>query len=98
MELDNDPAKSVPGTETELDAFVYHITHDVRASLRALTIVPQWISEDLEAENIEVPERVSEHIQILSNQARRVDQMMRDLVTFSRVGRMQKQEMVSLCS
>lgn len=82
--------------ETELDAFVYHISHDVRASMRALTVVPGWIEEDLIAESGGIPGAVKDHIELLTVQAKRLDQMMLDLLAFSRVGRMQDTDWVDL--
>lgn len=80
----------------EIDRFVHHISHDLRASMRALTIVPQWVEEDLREEFGEVPESIRTHVKVLTNQAHRLDQMMQDLLLFSRVGRSEPEEIVEL--
>jgi len=82
-----------PPTDTEidreLDQFVYHISHDLRASMRALVLVPGWIEEDLQEQFGSVPTSIQEHVTLLTEQARRLDAMMKDLLVYSRIGRMQ---------
>ncbi len=78
------------------DEFIYVLSHDVRASVRALAEIPQWISEDLEAEGQAIPEAVSEYLGLMKTHARRVDQMLLDLLTYSRVGRKQDIKEVTL--
>ncbi len=77
------------GSEAELEKFIYHISHDLKASMRALTLVPVWIVEDLEAELGSVPASVQQHVDLLATQAKRLDAMMADLLAYSRVGSMQ---------
>lgn len=78
------------GGRDEFDEFVYLISHDVRASVRALLELPQWIVEDLEDAGVAVTGAVAESIDLMNRHTGRLDQMMVDLLTHSRVGRMQE--------
>lgn len=76
-------------TEQEFDKFVYLISHDVRASVRALIELPQWIEEDLAEEGREIPPAVARSIQMMNTHTRRLDRMLNDLLVYSRISRMQ---------
>ena len=71
----------------EFEAFVYHVSHDVRASVRALTELPGWIIDDLAEADITVPATVGESLELMQRHTRRLDRMMADLLIFSRIGR-----------
>jgi light-regulated signal transduction histidine kinase (bacteriophytochrome) len=81
-----------------LEEFIYLVSHDVRACLRALCEVPQWIREDLESEGQEIFASVAQSLDLLETNTSRLDQMMQDLLEFSRVGRMQSSAASSLSS
>ena len=72
----------------EVDQIIYHITHDLRASLRALKSLPGWLREDLTANGATPSTSVLEILEMLEQQAERADTMLLDLRTFSRIGRM----------
>lgn len=94
------PVPGVPPSVTEngdeLDEFIYLISHDVRASVRALLELPQWIVEDLEDAGVTLNGTVAESIDLMNRHSRRLDRMMVDLLTHSRVGRMQDVKRVEL--
>lgn len=69
------------------DEFIYILSHDVRGSARALIEIPKWIKEDLSEQGIGLPEDVSENLELMDRHARRLDKMLVDLLTYSRVGR-----------
>ena len=83
-------------SDRELDKFIYHISHDLRASMRALVLVPSWIEEDLREELGGVPASIQEHVKLLTDQAQRLDAMMKDLLLYSRIGRMQTEGVMDL--
>lgn len=90
------PAQSAPsGTEvnasetSEMDDFIYLISHDVRASVRALLELPQWIKEDLEEAGVKMGGSVGTSIDLMNRHTGRLDRMLVDLLAYSRVGRMQ---------
>ncbi len=74
--------------QADFEEFLYVITHDFKASARAMLCLPEWISEDLAAAGVGVPQNVGEHIQMLQNSARQMEKMLEGLTEFSRVGRM----------
>lgn len=78
----------------EFEDFIYLISHDVRNSVRALIEVPQWIQEDLEAEGIHVHGSLAENIDLMNVHTRRLDRMLIDLLIYSRIGRMQSNELI----
>lgn len=74
---------------SEFDDLIYIISHDVRNSVRALIELPQWIEEDLSEAGIKLEGSVAESIRMMNSHTGRLDRMLVDLLTFSRVGRMQ---------
>jgi signal transduction histidine kinase len=75
---------------SDLDRFITIISHDLRGSIRALRDVPSWIEEDLAQAGTAVPEDVGDYLTMLATHATRLDRFMVDLLTYSRVGRLQK--------
>ncbi|MGB3244163.1 MAG: ATP-binding protein [Sulfitobacter sp.] len=73
----------------DLDDFIYLISHDVRASVRALLELPQWIVEDLTEAGIPIDGQLRTSIELMNRHTGRLDRMLVDLLAFSRVGRMQ---------
>ncbi|KIN62034.1 Histidine kinase [Sulfitobacter noctilucicola] len=78
------------GSSQDFEDFIYLISHDVRSSARALLELPQWIAEDLEEAGFPLEGPVATSIELLNRHAGRLDRMLVDLLTFSRIGRMQK--------
>lgn len=74
--------------EDRCDQMIYHITHDVSATLRAIRTLPGWIREDLMEEGRALSAETEENLSMLETQAKRADQMLADLRDFSRVGRL----------
>ena len=72
-----------------IEDFIYLISHDVRSSVRALLELPQWIAEDLKEAGFKVDGQVASSIDLMNRHTGRLDRMLVDLLTFSRVGRMQ---------
>lgn len=78
------------------EEFIYLISHDVRSSVRALLELPQWIAEDLAEAGFEMGGPVAESIALMNRHTRRLDRMLVDLLTYSRVGRLQTVQEVDL--
>lgn len=90
-----DPESAKPIVENsdgprEIEDFIYLISHDVRASVRALLELPQWIAEDLEEAGVKLDGPVATSIELMNRHTGRLDRMLVDLLTYSRVGRMQE--------
>lgn len=80
----------------DIEDFIYLISHDVRSSVRALLELPNWISEDLEEAGFPMKGQVAASIDLMNRHTSRLDRMLVDLLTFSRIGRMQSVQTLSL--
>ena len=77
------------GSQAEdFETILYHITHDLRAAVRPMAIVPGWIREDLHLDRQGVPDGLEEHLQTMERHAARLDRMLVDLRAYSRIGRL----------
>lgn len=72
----------------EHDQFVHILSHDLKAGLRALSELPLWIEEDLQASNIDVPQDVQDHLGMMQRSAKDMMSLLDGLVHLSRAGRM----------
>lgn len=84
------------GSSQDIEDFIYLISHDVRASVRALLELPHWIAEDLEESGVAIDGSVAASIELMNRHTGRLDRMLVDLLTFSRIGRMQEVREVEL--
>jgi len=103
MQINLNPAPAGPDMQgdaqsqtSEMDDFIYLISHDVRASVRALLELPQWIEEDLDSAGVSTAGSIGTSIDLMNRHAGRLDRMLVDLLTYSRVGRMQSVQHLSL--
>lgn len=81
--------------EAELEAlredherFIYVASHDLRAPLRALSILPVWIRETLTGKYGCVIPDIEIDLREMETQSRRLDALLVGLLEFSRIGRM----------
>lgn len=70
----------------EMDRLTRRIGHDLRAPLRALKIIPEWIREDLGSNVAQIAPRTEEYLSQLEHQADRMDQFLIGLLELSRAG------------
>ena len=68
----------------ELEAFSYSVSHDLRAPLRAIAGFVQILEEDHAAT---LPPEGRRHLERVKANARRMGQLIDDLLAFSRIGR-----------
>lgn len=68
----------------ELDQFAYVASHDLKAPLRAIVNLAGWIAEDA---GDRLPSPSQEHLEKLRGRALRMERLLDDLLTYSRVGR-----------
>jgi len=71
-------------TNKDLDDFAYIASHDLRAPLRGVENLAEWIEEDLgDLAN----DDIREHLALLRNRVSRMDRMLEDILAYSRAGR-----------
>jgi light-regulated signal transduction histidine kinase (bacteriophytochrome) len=73
----------------DLNAFVYIVSHDLRAPLRAIDMITDWIREDCPDE---LGETASQHLDTLKGRVARMKKYLDDLLEYSRIGRVEAKE------
>lgn len=71
-------------SNTDLEEFAYAASHDLRAPLRAIANLSEWIEEDL---GDDLPDSSQHNLTLLRNRVHRMQQLIDDLLTYSRVTR-----------
>ncbi|MEL7029810.1 MAG: PAS domain S-box protein [Pseudomonadota bacterium] len=75
-------------TNRELDHFAYVASHDLRAPLRGMDNVTQWIEEDL---GDDASDNVKEKLRLLRGRVGRMDRLLTDILAFSRAGKQESE-------
>ena len=81
-ELDQN-AKELARSNDDLNSFAYVASHDLRSPLRAIDNISSWIEEDA---GDKIPEESREHLNELRRRVRRMEQLLNELLAYSRVG------------
>jgi signal transduction histidine kinase len=68
---------------SELDQFAYVVSHDLKAPLRAINNLAEWISEDM---TNEAPE-IHKNLAILRGRVQRMENLINGILDYSRIGR-----------
>lgn len=77
-------AEQLTQRNQELDRFTYVVSHDLKAPLRAIANLSQWIEEDLSGQ---LSEENRHQMQLLRQRVDRMRQLIDGLLDYSRVGR-----------
>ena len=83
LELDA-KAEQLERSNRDLDSFAYVASHDLRSPLRAIDNLAEWIAED--ADDV-LPDESREHFGLLRKRVGRMEQLLADLLEYSRAGR-----------
>jgi signal transduction histidine kinase len=68
----------------DLDDFAYVASHDLKAPLRGIMQLANWIEEDIQ--DI-VEDETKKHLNLMQNRVARLEKLLDDLLAYSRVGR-----------
>lgn len=82
-------ARALERSNRELDAFAYAASHDLRAPLRGIANLAQWIEEDLQTQGNLRPE-TAEMLQLMRTRMHRMEALIEGLLEYSRAGRVQQ--------
>ena len=72
----------------DLDNFAYVASHDLKSPLRAIQNLSEWIEEDC---GHLLPDESKEHFRLLKSRIGRMENLLTDLLRYSRVGRLESE-------
>lgn len=76
--------------QAHMDELIYAISHDLRASIRAVRELPEWLREDLVAQGVHLNTSAEDLLDLMQVHAGKLDAMLAGLLAYSRVGRLQE--------
>jgi PAS domain S-box-containing protein len=83
MELEAKQAELLRSNK-DLEQFAYVASHDLKAPLRAMDLLVQWITEGLAGYDVN---GVQENLALLAKRTQRLNRLLDDLLSYSRAGR-----------
>jgi len=81
-------AKSLETSNAALDSFAYVASHDLKAPLRGIQQLSNWIEEDA---GDKLPEESRTHLEKLQMRVTKMQSLLEELLQYSRVGRIEEE-------
>ena len=78
-------ARALELSNRELDSFAYAASHDLRAPLRGIANLAQWIEEDIAGQGMR--DETREMLQLMRGRMHRMESLIEGLLEYSRAGR-----------
>ena len=82
----NEQRRELARSNADLEEFAYAASHDLKAPLRAISHLVQWIDEDISAS---ASPGTLENLELLKGRVGRMQMLLDGLLAYSRVGRHQ---------
>ncbi len=82
-------ARHLERINKELDQFAYVVSHDLKAPLRAINNLSEWIEEDLEGS---LDGEIQNNMNLLRGRVQRMESLINGILEYSRIGRKQTHE------
>jgi PAS domain S-box-containing protein len=76
--------RALAQSNRELDQFAYVASHDLKAPLRGIANIANWLEEDM---GETLPKRSREHLSLLRSRVSRLENMIGGILRYSRAGR-----------
>lgn len=76
-------------SNNELKDFAYIVSHDLKAPLRAITSLAEWLAADY---GDKLDEDGREKLELLKNRTRRMHNLIESILTYSRIGRSREEK------
>jgi light-regulated signal transduction histidine kinase (bacteriophytochrome) len=76
--------RNLERANSELDQFAYIASHDLKAPLRGIASLSQFIREDL---GDSIPESVASHLQMIQERIENMNELIEGILEYARVGR-----------
>jgi signal transduction histidine kinase len=83
-------ARALERSNRELDTFAYAASHDLRAPLRGISNLAQWIEEDLQGEAL-IKDDTREMLHLMRSRMYRMEALIEGLLQYSRAGRVHQE-------
>ena len=84
-------AEDAAAAYRELDQFAYVASHDLKAPLRGISNLAQWIQDDL---GPDLAGESLEHMRLLQGRVRRMEALIDGILAYSRAGRVRKEPQI----